>query len=61
MIVATLKAPADSPAIVMLFGSPPKLSMLFRTHPSAAIWSRMPLIPDVGAADIRANPSAPSL
>ena len=38
----TLIAPADSPKIVTLPGSPPKASTLFRTHSRAAIWSRSP-------------------
>ena len=40
--VPTLIAPADSPKIVTLSGSPPKAAMLSRTHSSAAIWSRRP-------------------
>ena len=38
--------PADSPKIVTLFGSPPKLAIESRTHSSAATWSRMPRLPD---------------
>jgi hypothetical protein len=34
--------PADSPAIVILSGSPPKAAMLRFTQPSAAIRSSMP-------------------
>ena len=41
---ATLNAPADSPKIVTLAGSPPKAAMLSRTHISAACWSWMPQI-----------------
>lgn len=33
----TLDAPADSPAMVIASGSPPKASMLLYTHLSAAI------------------------
>ena len=38
----TEAAPADSPASVMLSGSPPKAAMLSRTHSSALIWSSRP-------------------
>ena len=31
--------PADSPAMVTLFGSPPNFAMFRFTHCSAAIWS----------------------
>ena len=31
--------PADSPAMVTLFGSPPKAAMFSRTQRSAAAWS----------------------
>ena len=34
--VPTLMPPADSPKIVTLSGSPPKVAMLSRTHVSAA-------------------------
>ena len=34
--------PADSPAIVTRFGSPPNAAMFFCTHCSAATWSRRP-------------------
>ena len=37
MRALTLHEPADSPKIVTLFGSPPKLAMLRCTHWSAAI------------------------
>jgi hypothetical protein len=35
-------APADSPAMVTLFGSPPKALMFFFTHCSMAIASIIP-------------------
>ena len=37
-----LIAPADSPKIVTLAGSPPKAAMFSRTHSSAATWSSSP-------------------
>jgi len=37
-----MMAPADSPAIVTLFGSPPNALMFFFTHCSAAIASIIP-------------------
>ena len=40
--VATLRPPPDCPKIVTRFGSPPKRSMLSRTHSSAATMSSMP-------------------
>jgi len=42
----TLMAPADSPKIVTLLGSPPKAAMLSRTHRNAATWSSRPALPD---------------
>jgi hypothetical protein len=39
---STDKAPADSPNIVTLDGSPPKDRMLCWTHARAALWSRNP-------------------
>ena len=51
-------APADSPKIVTLPGSPPNAAMLSRTQRSAATWSRRPwFAPRSGWAR---NPSAPS-
>lgn len=38
----TLCAPADSPKMVTLSGSPPNTAMFFCTHLSAAIWSSRP-------------------
>ena len=38
----TMIAPADSPATVTLFGSPPNALMFFLTHCSAAIASIIP-------------------
>ena len=38
----TLMAPADSPKMVTLPGSPPNASMLRCTHSSAATWSSRP-------------------
>ena len=35
----TANEPADSPAIVTFFGSPPNAAMLSRTHCKAADWS----------------------
>ena len=48
-----LIAPADSPKIVTLPGSPPKAAMLSRTHSSAATWSSMPELPTRAAAGRR--------
>ena len=46
--VPTLAAPADSPKTVTRSGSPPNAAMQSRTHSSAAIWSRMPALPEPG-------------
>mgnify|MGYP001361121395 CR=1 FL=1 len=42
MRYVTLTAPADSPNIVTLSGSPPNAAILSRTQPSAKTWSRSP-------------------
>jgi hypothetical protein len=42
----TFMPPPDSPKIMTLPGSPPKLSMLSRTHSNAAIKSSMPAFPE---------------
>ena len=42
----TLIAPADSPMMVMLSGSPPNRAILFLSQRSAMTWSWMPLDPD---------------
>ena len=42
----TLMAPADSPKIVTLSGSPPREAMLRRTQRRASTWSRSPTLPD---------------
>ena len=56
--VVTLIAPADSPKMVTLPGSPPNAAMLSRTHSSAAIWSSSPRL--AGTSGSSANPSTPS-
>src|SRR5699024_3043493 len=55
----TAPAPADSPATVMLSGSPPKATMLSRTQRSAAAWSSRPRFS--GRPGTCPKPSNPSL
>lgn len=55
--LATLMAPADSPKIVTLSGSPPNEAMDSRTHSSAATWSSSPRL--AGAPATWAKPSTP--
>ena len=58
MSAATLCPPADSPKMVTLSGSPPKPSMLSRTHSSAATVSSVPKFPEWSMADASAVLSA---
>jgi hypothetical protein len=44
--VTTLFAPADTPAVVTLFGSPPKAAIFWLTQRNAAIWSSRPALPE---------------
>ena len=54
---STDKAPADSPNIVTLDGSPPKDRMLCWTHVRAALWSRKPRFwPVTGSCGELGNP-----
>src|SRR5262245_43942390 len=47
--------PADSPAMVTRFGSPPNAAMFFCTHASAAAWSSSPWLPEEWRADSLVN------
>jgi len=59
IMLVTLMAPADSPKIVTLPGSPPNAAMFCCTHSNAAIWSSSPRF--TGASGSSAKPSTPSL
>ena len=50
--VVTEMAPADSPKIVTLSGSPPNAAMLSCTQRSAASWSRSPRFPSRGRSGV---------
>ena len=47
----TMAAPADSPKMVTLFGSPPKFAMLALTHRSVAMESASAWLPDAFRPD----------
>ena len=49
--VQTFPPPPDSPKMVTLPESPPKRSMLSRTHSSAATMSSVPALPDAAKSD----------
>lgn len=54
---STEAAPALSPIIVTLFGSPPNLAMLRCTHCRAKFWSFRPWLPDASGTPIAKNPT----
>ncbi len=62
----TMAAPADSPKIVTLFGSPPNAAMLAFTQRSTAMLSASAWLPDAFRPDslvssgCEKNPNAPS-
>jgi hypothetical protein len=62
-----MAAPADSPKIVTLFGSPPNAAMFLWTQRSVAMASISPWLPDACRPDSfvssgwEKNPNAPSL
>ena len=55
VIAFTEEEPADSPAIVILSGSPPNFSMFALTQSRALSWSRKPYIPVVPLGDSEAR------